>query len=127
MREFVPFLDPRLEVRWMEDLGHGVFAKEPVPKDKFVEIAPVVVFDPKELAGGELANYAIAWREKMAVGLGWTMLYNHGERNNCEFSANHHDGLLAIITVREIAAGEQLTVNYGEDWFSSRNMEKRSI
>lgn len=127
MREFLPFVDPRLEVRWTGDMGHGVFAKEPIPKDKFIEIAPVVVFDQKELAGGELTNYTMAWRDKMAVGLGWTMVYNHSDKNNCEFSVNHHDGLLAIITVGDVAADEQLTVNYGPTWFSSRNMEKKPL
>lgn len=127
MREFVPFVDPRIEVRWTEDIGHGIFAKESIPKDKFVEIAPVVVFDLKEMTGGELTNYSIAWKEKMAVGLGWTMMYNHSDVNNCEFSVNQHDGLLAILTVKEIEAGGQLTVNYGPTWFSSRNMEKKKL
>lgn len=127
MREFLPFVDPRIEVRWTEEMGHGVFAREPIPKDAFVEIAPVVVFDPKELTGGELANYTMAWRGKLAVGLGWTMVYNHSDRNNCEFSVNHHDGLMAIMAVKEIEPGEQLTVNYGPTWFSSRNMEKKLL
>lgn len=127
MREFVPFVDRRLEVRWTDEMGHGVFAKAPIPKDAFVEIAPVVVFDPKELAGGELANYTMAWRDKLAVGLGWTMVYNHSDANNCEFSVNYHDDLMAIMAVRDIEAGEQLTVNYGPTWFSSRNMEKRQL
>lgn len=127
MREFVPFVDSRLEVRWDEGFGHGVFAKDAIPGNTFVEVSPVVVFDPKDLTGGELMNYVAAWGDKMAVGLGWTMVYNHGDQNNCEFSVNHHDGLMAIITARDIRVGEQLTVNYGPTWFSSRNLEKRSL
>lgn len=127
MREFLPFVDPRLEVRWDEGFGHGVFAKEAIPSNAFVEMAPVVVFDPKDVSGGNIVNYCISWGEKLAVGLGWTMVYNHGDENNCEFSVNHHDSLIAIITVKDIEAGEQLTVSYGPTWFSSRNLEKRKL
>lgn len=127
MREFFPFIDPRLHMRWIEGVGHSVFAREPIPSRTFVEMAPVVVFDPKDLAGGEVLNYVISWGDRMAVGLGWTMVYNHGDENNCEFSVNYHEGLVAIMTIRDIPADGQLTVNYGPNWFSSRNMEKRKL
>lgn len=127
MRELLPFVDPRLEVRWDEGFGHGVFAKESIPANAFVEVAPVVVFDQKEVFGGNLMNYCMAWAGKLAVGLGWTMVYNHGDDNNCEFSVNYHDSLMGIMTMRDIEAGEQLTVNYGPTWFSSRNLEKRKL
>lgn len=125
MREFFPFVDPRLHTKWIDGVGHAVFARDQIPNRTFVEMAPVVVFDPKDLAGGELINYSLSWGDRMAVGLGWTMVYNHCDDNNCEFSANYHEGLMAIMSVRDISAGEQLTVNYGPNWFSSRNMEKR--
>jgi uncharacterized protein len=125
MREFFPFIDPRLEAKWIDGVGHAIFSKGSIPSQTFVEMAPVVIFDPKDLAKGELVNYVLSWGDQMAVGLGWTMVYNHCDENNCEFSVNHHEALLAIMTIREISAGEQLTVNYGPDWFSSRNLEKR--
>lgn len=125
MREFFPFIDPRLEPRWIEGIGHAIFAKDYITKGFFVEVAPVVIFEPKDLLGGELTNYVLLWGDRMAVGLGWTMVYNHCDQNNCEFSVNHHESLLAIMTARDISAGEQLTVNYGPEWFSSRNLEKR--
>lgn len=127
MTEFNPFIDPRLYIKWIEGVGHGVFARERISKDTFVEIAPVVPFDPKESHGGQLTNYAVSWGPRLAVGLGWTMVYNHGDDNNCEFSMNQHDGLLAIISIKDIEAEDQLTVNYGPDWFASRNMEKRPL
>lgn len=125
MREFFPFIDPRLRIGWIEGVGHAIFTKETIPNLTFVEMAPVVIFDPKDLIGGGLLNYVLSWGDRMAIGLGWTMAYNHCDENNCEFSVNHHESLLAIMTVREISAGEQLTVNYGPEWFSSRNIEKR--
>lgn len=127
MRDFVPFVDPRLHIKWIEGVGHGVFAKESIPVHTFVEISPAISFSPANLSGGELMNYVVSWGDRMAVGLGWTMVYNHSDENNCEFSMNYHDGLMAIISVREIRTGDQLTVNYGPEWFSSRNIDKRPL
>ena len=52
------------------------------------------------------------------------MLYNHSDNNCCEYSMNVHDRLFAIVSVKDIIPGQQITVNYGPEWFSSRGMEK---
>lgn len=124
MREHVPFIDGRLFVDWRDNLGHGVFTKEAIENQTFVEIAPAVVFHPGERADGNLMNYVLLWEGNLAVPLGWTMLYNHSDDNNCVFSMNYQDKLVAIVAIRDIDPGEQLTVNYGPDWFPSRGMEK---
>jgi hypothetical protein len=122
MRDFIPFIDRRLYVDWSEEMGHGVFTREHIGKNEFVEIAPVVSLDSGK---GEFLNYTLLWGDKLVVALGWTMLYNHSDNNSCVFSSNLYDNLLGIMTVREISPGEQLTVSYGSDWFSSRGMEKK--
>ena len=122
MKDFMPFINENLYLDWKDGLGYGVFTKEPIKKNEFVEIAPVIVSD--FLEDRELMKYVISWGKKMAMPLGWTMLYNHSDKNSCAFSMNIHDGLLAIVSLRDILAGEQLTVNYGPNWFSSRQIEK---
>jgi hypothetical protein len=128
MKEFLPFIDKRLEFRWEEKTGYGIYASDDIPKSIFVEIAPVKIIDPELMNLDENINiYVIGWGDKVALSFGWTMMYNHSDNNSCEFSCNIHDNLLAIITVRDIMKGEQLTVNYGPEWFSSRNIEKINI
>lgn len=124
MREHQPYIDQRLCVGWSDTLGYGVFAKAPIKKFEFVEVAPVILCDQK---GDEIMKYAIIWGDKLALALGWTMLYNHSDNNSCDFSVNMHERLLGIMTVRDIEEGQQLTVNYGPEWFSSRGMEKMEI
>lgn len=119
-----PFIDNRLFVGWKDGLGHGIFAKSAIENQTFVEMAPAIVFMPGEKTDENLMSYVIAWENKLAVGLGWTMLYNHSDENNCVFSINHENRLVAIVAIRDIDAGEQLTVNYGPEWFLSRRMEK---
>lgn len=118
----IPFVDPRLKMGWNERIGYGVFADRSIAKGELVEMAPVIVTDT--MPEGDLAKYVIAWEGKLAVPLGWTMLYNHSDENSCEMASNFQGRLLAIMANRDISAGEQLTVNYGPDWFSSREIEK---
>ena len=127
MRDYIPFIDPRLHVTWREVIGHGVFCKEFVPKDTFVEIAPVVEFGRSEGVPSAIMDYIAAWNGNLAMGLGWTMLYNHSDDSNCAFSMNLHEGLLAVISKKDIEAGEELTLDYGENWFSSRGKKKVQI
>lgn len=123
MEETAPFIDKRLRVGWDSRFGYGVFAVESIPKDQFIEMAPVILLD--SMPEDNLSKYVFAWRDgRLAISLGWTMLYNHSDNNCCEFSINTQHKLLAIITLKNIEVGQQLTVNYGPDWFSSRNMEK---
>lgn len=111
---------------WDDITGHGVYARSAIPSGEFVEVAPVVVTEtmPED---DNLARYAIAWNGHFGIPLGWTGLYNHSDNNSCAYSSNFHDSLLGIMTLRDIAAGEQLTVNYGPDWFQSRKIEKVTI
>lgn len=123
MKEFLPFIDPRLRIGWDERVGHGVFSSEPIKKGEFIEIAPVVVVE-KAPEDENLFKYLVEWGGKLAVPLGWTMLYNHSDESHCEYSINIQDGLFAIVATRDIPAESQITVNYGPNWFSSRGMEK---
>lgn len=126
MREYLPFVDDRIFVGWDESMGHGIYSKGDIAPGEFVEMAPVVVVDtmPEDES---LARHVVAWNGRFAIPLGWTMLYNHSDDNSCAYSSNFHDSLLGIMTLRNISEGEQLTVNYGPEWFSSRNMKKVRI
>ena len=126
MKEFLPFIDPRLRIGWDERAGHGVFSSQSIKKGEFVEIAPVIVVD-RMTEDENLAKYVLVWNGRLGIALGWTMLYNHSNDNSCAYSSNFHDSLLGIMTLRNISEGEQLTVNYGPEWFSSRNMKKVQI
>lgn len=124
----LPFIDKRLSMGRLEGFGLGVLANARIEAGTFVEIAPVVVCETNVIASDQEAfKYVIAWDDGLAIPLGWTMIYNHSDDNNCEFSTNIHGRLLAIIATRDISQGEQLTVNYGPNWFSSRGMEKKGI
>ena len=69
---------------------------------------------------GVVAERAIAAGEgRAAVVLGYTSLLNHSDRPNCDF-VRHIDALaLDLLAVRDIAPGEELTIDYGLTlWFT---------
>ena len=65
------------------------------------------------------ATPALTW---VALLLGYGMLYNHSYEANCEYI---QDGprVITFVTLRDVKAGEELTIDYGEEWWSTRNLE----
>jgi hypothetical protein len=130
-----PFIDERLQIRWIEDIqGWGVYTSQPIASGALIEVAPVVVY-PKPLANVALwacqaegipvkdlkiDQYSLHWDGNNAFPLGWTGLYNHSDNPNCQFFADYQKSLLGILTTRDIASDEQLCVSYGQEWFDAK-------
>lgn len=120
-------LQPYLEVEDTAGKGRGVYTREPIPADTIIEIAPVIVMqqaDREHLDKTLLHDYIFEWgkeKDKCAMALGLIPIYNHSYSSNCEYYMDFDDDLMMIKTVRDIAEGEELTINYNGDW----NDEKR--
>lgn len=103
----------------MLDAGRGVFAKERILKDTCIERCPVVaLYDPKErkrLRKTGLVNYYFLWgdkREYPAICLGWGSIYNHSFTPNARYEKVMEEGRMDFYALRDIEAGEEITVNY---------------
>ena len=88
-----------------------------------VECSPVIVMSAEErvhLDKTLLHDYIFEWqpeeRNECCVALGYLSLYNHSFASNCEYFMDYETQTMSIRTVREIAAGEELTINYNGDW-----------
>ena len=100
----------------------GVHQKK-MDKDEVIEVAPVIVMsaeDRRLLDKTLLHDYIFEWQPEGAdmccMALGWVPLYNHSYASNCEYFMDYDDNTIAIKTVREIKAGEELTIKYNGDW-----------
>lgn len=123
----VPFIDKRLYFKKNEKLGLGIYVSEFIKTGTIVEIAPVLFCENEIQNYKSLSNYTLLWKhKKLSIGMGWSMYYNHSDNNNCIWGFGH-ENLLAIATTRDVQKNEQLTVNYGNNWFESRNIEKIKI
>ena len=105
-----------IEVRRVKGKGRGVFALKPIKNGDVIERVPVLVLpygeDEWESA---LSPYYFAWgRGTVALALGYGSLYNHSYRPNARY--DDVGQLTKVFTaIRDIAPGEELTVNYNGD------------
>ena len=103
--------------------GRGVFTEEEIGKDVVVEVAPVIVLEAAARALLDqtlLHDYIFEWqpdgRKDCCVALGWASIYNHTSPSNCEYEMDYDAQTISIKTIRWIAAGEELCINYNGDW-----------
>lgn len=102
--------------------GRGVFTLEAILKGTIIEIAPVIVMTHKErkqLDKTLLHDYIFEWgvkKEECGMALGLVPVYNHSYQSNCEYFMDFDDQSILVKTIRNINAGEELTINYNGTW-----------
>ena len=114
---------PELYISETNNKGRGVFTQLAIDEGTIVETAPVIVMTAAHrvlLDQTLLHDYIFEWQpdgaEMCCMALGWVPIYNHSYRSNCEYFMNYDDNTIQIQTVRAIAPGEELTINYNGDW-----------
>ena len=109
---------PHLFIAHTSDRGRAVFTREAIAEDTVVEIAPVLVMSREErhlLDQTLLHDYIFEWNSRQGqccMALGYVPLYNHACPSNCEYEMDYATDLIQIKTIRPVAAGEELLINY---------------
>ncbi|NNF35731.1 MAG: SET domain-containing protein-lysine N-methyltransferase [Saprospiraceae bacterium] len=112
------------------DKGRGVFTAVELKKGDTIEICQVIELLPEELPiihKTTLHDYYFLWGEKhdrCVIVLGFGSLYNHSDHSNASFLMDLVNQTLDIFAVKDIEAGEEVTINYhgnpddvGDLWF----------
>ncbi|MBL7765425.1 MAG: SET domain-containing protein-lysine N-methyltransferase [Chitinophagaceae bacterium] len=103
-----------------DDKGWGVFTALPIAADTLVEVSPVIILSAEEkklIDQTRLFNYIFDWQlDQCCMAMGYIPIYNHSYHSNSEYFQDYETGTISIRTVRDIAAGEELTINYNGDW-----------
>jgi uncharacterized protein len=115
--------------------GRGVFTAAAIPAGAIIEICPVIAMPAshrQHLDQTGLYDYYFIWGEnddECALVLGFGSLYNHSYEPNAEYAPSFESGFLNFFALRDIEAGEEITVNYngdpfdqGEMWFEARRL-----
>jgi len=116
------FISPALYVQGAGGKGRGVYTNAELKKNMIIEIAPVIVMTRKDqelIDQTLLHDYIFLWgdhNEACCMALGYVPLYNHSYRSNCEYMMDFERHIITVKTVRPIAAGEELFINYNGDW-----------
>jgi SET domain-containing protein len=108
--------------------GRSVFTKEVIMANTVIEESPVIVMSAEDrvlLDKTLLHDYIFAWgnkKDQCCMALGFIPLYNHNYASNCEYFMDFEEETIQIKTVRQIAAGEELTINYNGDWNDAKRV-----
>jgi hypothetical protein len=105
--------------------GRGVFALRDFREGEIVEICPTVVVADEDVEG-VARHYVFSARQpgKLLLVLGYGMLYNHSAEPNL-FHRSGGRLLIEFVALRDIAAGEELTHNYGQEYWDDRPIRPR--
>ena len=108
--------------------GRGVYTRAALEKNTLVEVAPVIVMTGKDrllLDQTLLHDYIFEWgenRQQCCMALGYIPLYNHSYQSNCEYEMNFRKQTILVRTVREVRAGEELSINYNGSWDNDKKV-----
>jgi len=101
-----------------EGKGRGVFAANDFQRGEVIERSPVIEFAKETWAKLEdtvFYPYCYFWGEKLedgALALGVGSLFNHSYHPNTRFLLKKEEQIIEFITIKDIAAGEEITINY---------------
>jgi SET domain-containing protein len=99
--------------------GRGVFASRAITVDEVVEVCPtIIVRKPQIQLPPRLRSYVFNWTHLggqpglIAIALGYGSMYNHDNPANMRYEAVTESGCMSFVAIRDIAADEELTINY---------------
>ena len=98
--------------------GRGVFACGSFKAGAVVETAPVILLQKEErdfLQGTALFNYYFLIADEnstVALGLGYSSLYNHAYNANAVYSVSLKNKTITVKACKIIKPGDEITLNY---------------
>lgn len=98
--------------------GRGVLAIEDIKEGEIIEICPVIVIPPEQVAvihNTVLHDYYFTWgddEKEAAIALGFGSMYNHTTDANAEYEMDFERGTIDVYATRDIGAGEEVLINY---------------
>ena len=103
--------------------GRGVFATRRFDEGEIIETCPTV-----ELADGEVTGrlndyvFTSICDGDVLVVLGHGSLYNHSPDPNVEY-VQDEPSTMTFRALRKVRPGEELTIDYGDEWWETRGLE----
>jgi SET domain-containing protein len=109
-----------VSIRIAKGKGRGVFARRDIAKGELIERVPVIVVPAKAFVDGwknlTLNQYFYVWtKTTVAISLGYGSIYNHSYEPNAVYNHDYRNRHLLYLAHRDIAEGEEITVNYNYD------------
>ncbi|MBC8045519.1 MAG: SET domain-containing protein-lysine N-methyltransferase [Fimbriimonadaceae bacterium] len=120
-RIITPSLPGTIFVARTTNKGRGVFTNKRIKKGQVIELCPMIVFGAKDrdqINDTFLYEYYFEWghsTKKGALAMGYGSIYNHSYHPNAKYNPDFDLNILEFEAIRNIEAGEEITVNYNLD------------
>ena len=104
--------------------SYTVLAKTQYAKGEIIEIQPIIFVGLEAKAVPRLKDFIFEidkTKGTYGIVLGYGSLYGHNENPNVTFAYNSKNRQMYFIAARTIQAGEELTINYGKDYWDERS------
>lgn len=104
-------------------LGRGVFATRALAAGETVELCPTLEVADGDVSGllGDYVFRSGTNEANVILVLGYGMLYNHSFEPNAEY-VEDEEGWIAFVATRPVEAGDELTIDYGAEWWDTRGL-----
>lgn len=104
--------------------GYGVFAGKKIRKGELIEECCFIL---NKCEDNNIIDFLFQAKKgrKYALLLGYGSLYNHSDNDNAEYVLNLKTKIARFRASRTIQKDEEIFVNYGDEWFSSRDMKQK--
>jgi uncharacterized protein len=103
--------------------GRGVIALKALRAGTVIDVAPVLLITPEEwqhIKQTSLYDFAFEWIGEgvnitHALAMGPGEFINHSYEPNAKYFMDYKKNVITFSTIKDIAAGEEITVNYNGD------------
>jgi len=109
-----------LEVRKSDIHNKGVFANYDIKKDTLIEVAPFLKLKDKSAVNDYVYLYTVNNTYCFVLGAG--SIYNHSKNHNVDFYVDEKNNNFEYYANRDINKGEELFINYGEAYWTTRSI-----
>ncbi len=112
---------PSLYIAYSSIHGRGVFTHADISEGSLLEVCPVLLIPKTQVEvihNTVLHDYYFLWgdaQDEAAIVLGFGSLYNHSFLPNAEYIIDYEQETFDFVAIRDIKAGEEITVNYNGD------------
>lgn len=106
--------------------GFGVYALDDIKDNQTVEECPCLEIPIEDVKGSIMMDILYKYSDDIYVlAMGNGAVYNHRNQPNARWEYNSDKKLLTIAATRTIKSGEEIFINYGREYFSSRNINMK--
>ncbi len=126
-------VSPKLEISNSPVHGIGVFAKEQINQNEIIEVSRLLKLGWRLHYQHDNILRDYCWTPNcscqectihgpsMYLGLGFASIYNHSDQPNTKTNFDYKNNTLIISANKDINAGEELFVSYGNNYWKSRS------